>query len=349
VLLVTQLRHSMKHLLLSTLVAAIPLFSGCHKAPEQNQTELPSATVRAQTVERKSRAATEDVVGTVRPKLSAAIEAKVSGRIEQMLVVPGQTVKAGEKLMQLDAHEVQSRLDQATAARQQAGSDLKRATDLMQQKILSQSEFDTAQSKFRIAAAAETEAKTMLDYTLIVAPFDGVITRKLVDVGDLATPGKPLLQMENPDTLRLEADVPEALIGNVKPGDRLAVRIAAVTNGIEGTVAEMSPTADPNSRTYLVKLDLPGVTDLRSGQFGRVAVPVGEANAIRVPAAAVIQRGQMELVFVVANGHAQLRLVKTGNRVGDEVEAVSGLDSGEQVVTEGVSALTDGQPVIVKP
>jgi len=339
----------MKHLLLSTLVAAIPLFSGCHKAPEQNQTELPSATVRAQTVERKSRAATEDVVGTVRPKLSAAIEAKVSGRIEQMLVVPGQTVKAGEKLMQLDAHEVQSRLDQATAARQQAGSDLKRATDLMQQKILSQSEFDTAQSKFRIAAAAETEAKTMLDYTLIVAPFDGVITRKLVDVGDLATPGKPLLQMENPDTLRLEADVPEALIGNVKPGDRLAVRIAAVTNGIEGTVAEMSPTADPNSRTYLVKLDLPGVTDLRSGQFGRVAVPVGEANAIRVPAAAVIQRGQMELVFVVANGHAQLRLVKTGNRVGDEVEAVSGLDSGEQVVTEGVSALTDGQPVIVKP
>jgi len=89
VLLVTLLRHSMKRLLLSTLVAAIPIISGCHKAPGQNQTELPSATVHAQTVERKSRAATEDVVGTVRPKLSAAIEAKVSGRIEQMLVVPG--------------------------------------------------------------------------------------------------------------------------------------------------------------------------------------------------------------------------------------------------------------------
>ena len=339
----------MKRLLLSTLVAAIPIISGCHKAPGQNQTELPSATVHAQTVERKSRAATEDVVGTVRPKLSAAIEAKVSGRIEQMLVVPGQLVKAGDRLVQLDAHEIQSRLDQASAARQQAESDLKRATDLIQQKILSQSEFENAQSKFRIAAAAEAETKTMLDYTLIVAPFDGVITRKLADVGDLAAPGKSLLQMENPDTLRLEADVPEALIGNVKLGDNLAVRIAAVTNDIAGTVAEMSPTADPNSRTYLVKLDLPGATGLRSGQFGRVSVPVGEASAIRVPAAAVVQRGQMELVFVVVGNHAQLRLVKTGNRMGDEVELVSGLDSGEQVVTEDVSVLTDGQPVTIKP
>src|ERR1019366_6953885 len=130
-------------------------------------------------------------------------------------------------------------------------------------------------------------------------------------------------QMENPDTLRLEADVPEALIGNVKLGDKLAVRIAAVASEIDGTVAEISPAADPNSRTFLVKLDLPGATGLRSGQFGRVAVPVGEASAIRVPAAAVIQRGQMELVFVVASGQAQLRLVKTGSRVGEEVKVVS--------------------------
>lgn len=300
-------------------------------------------------VERKSRPMTEDVVGTVRPKLSAAIEAKISGRIEQMLVVPGQLVKTGDQLVRLDAHEIQSRMDQAVAARQQAESDLKRATDLMEQKILSQSEFDNAQSKFRIATAAEAEEKAMLDYTVIAAPFDGVITRKLADVGDLATPGKPLLQMENPATLRLEADVPEALVGNVNLGDKLAVRIATVAGELEGTVAEMSPTADPNSRTYLVKLDLPGTTGLRSGQFGRVAVPVGEASAIRVPASAVILRGQMEIVFVAANGRAQLRLVKTGNRVGGEVEVVSGLDSGEQVVTEGATTLTDGQPLAVKP
>jgi RND family efflux transporter MFP subunit len=339
----------MKRLLLSTLAAAIPFFAGCHKTPVASPTELPAATVRVQTVERKSRVATEDVVGTVRPKLSAAIEAKISGRIEQMWVVPGQLVKAGQRLVLLDAHEIQARLDQAAAARQQAESDLKRDTDLLRQKILAPSDFDSAQSKFRMTAAAEAEAKTMLDYTQINAPFDGVITRKLADVGDLAAPGKALLQMENPDTMRLEADVPEALAGQVKMGDPLAVRIAAVSREIEGVVAEMSPTADPNSRTYLVKLDLSGATGLRSGQFGHVVVPVGEANAIRVPAAAVIQRGQMEIVFVVVNGHAQLRLVKTGKHVGDERELVSGLNSGESIVTEGAPALADGQPVTVQP
>ena len=195
-----------------------------------------------------------------------------------MLVVPGQLVTNGELLVQLDAHEIQSRLDQAAASRQQAESDLKRATDLMQQKILSQSEFDNTQSKFRIAAAAEAEANTMLDYTVIVAPFDGVVTRKLTDVGDLAAPGKALLQMENPDTLRLEADMPEALIGNVKLGDKLAVRIAAVTNDITGTVAEMSPTADSNSRTYLVKLDLPGAAWSPTSASLRVTTPSNGAT-----------------------------------------------------------------------
>jgi RND family efflux transporter MFP subunit len=167
-------------------------------------------------------------------------------------------------------------------------------------------------------------------------------------VGDLAAPGKTLLQLENPATLRLEADVPAALIGNVKLGDQLVVSIAGVTNDITGTIAEMSPAADPNSRTFLVKLDLPGAAGLRSGEFGRVAIPVGEVKAIHVPISAVVQRGQMEIIFVVNNGHAELRLVKTGARVGDEIEVVSGLDSGETVVTNGATDLTDGQPVSIQ-
>jgi len=335
-----------------TFLALAACFTGCGAKPEKsgdNSSSLPSAQVHAQAVERKSRAATEDVVGTVRPKLSATIEAKVSGRIDKMLVVPGQSVKAGELIARLDAAEIVSRLDQANAALQQAEQDWKRISKLFEQQASSRSEYDAADARYRVAKAAAAEAKTMLSYCEMLAPFDGVITRKLADVGDLAAPGKPLLQMENPDTLRLEADVPEALIGNVKLGDKLAVRIATVATEIGGTVAELSPTADPNSRTYLVKLDLPGATGLRSGQFGRVSVPVGEASAIRVPAAAVIQRGQMELVFIIASGHAQMRLVKTGSRVGDELELVSGLNSGEQVVTEGAAALTDGQPVTIKP
>lgn len=332
------------------LLATLLVFAGCGRRSKNAASEsLPTITVQAQGVESKGRVATEEVVGTVRAKLHAVIEAKVSGKIEQMLVVPGQNVKAGELLVQLDAHEVQAQLDQALAVRQQAESDLKRATDLFKQNILSPSEFDAAQSKFHVADAAATAAKTSLDYTRVMAPFDGVITRKDADVGDLAVPGKPLLEMEDPRHLRLEADVPEALVDKIALGDKLPVRIGVLETNLEGAVSEIAPSADPDSRTFLVKLDLSSVPGLRAGQFGRVAVPVGETSALRVPVSAVLQRGEMELVFVVVNGHVQMRIVKTGERVGNEVELVSGVDAGEQVVVDGVAKLMDGQPVTIKP
>ena len=333
----------------ATLLLAALALNGCGRKPrDASAHSLPTAVVHTQMAENKSRAATEDAVGTVRARLRAVIEAKVSGRIEQLPVVPGQRVTAGELLAAIDDREIQAQYDQARAVREQAENELKRATDLFQQKILSPSEFDTAQSKFRVADAAATAAKTLLGYTKVTAPFDGVITRKDADVGDLAVPGKPLLEMEDARHLRLDADVPEALLDRIVLGDKLSVRIGVLETNFEGNVSEIAPSADPNSRTFLVKLDLPSVPGLRAGQFGRVAVPVGETSALRVPASAVWQRGQMELVFVVANGHAQLRIVKTGKHVGDEVELVSGVDAGEQVVTGGSATLMDGQPVEVK-
>lgn len=323
---------------------------GCHKAPEQTPaSNLPTAAVRAQVIESKTRVATEEVVGTVRAKLRSVIEAKVSGKIEQLLVVPGQQVKAGEPLAVIDAREVRARYDQTLALRQQADADLKRLTALFEQKILSQAEFDSAQAKARVAVAAMTEAETLLSYTKVTAPFSGVITRKHADVGDLATPGKPLLDMEDSTALRLEADVPEAVVGKLALGDKLPVRISALEKEVEGNISEIAPAADSVSRTFLVKLDLPAQPGLRAGQFGRVAMPVGETKALRVPAAAVTQRGQMELVFIVSDGKAQLRLVKTGKRIGVEVELVSGASAGEKIVIGNADGLVDGQPVAVTP
>lgn len=326
------------------------VLTGCGQKQENAPLpSLPVATVRAQTIESKKRIATEEVVGTVRAKLRSVIEAKVSGKLEQLLVVPGQQVKAGALLAVVDAREVQARYDQAVALRQQAEADLKRLTTLFEQKILSQSEFDSAQARARVTIASVVEAETMLSYTKVTAPFEGVITRKHADVGDLASPGKPLLEMEDSRTLRLEADVPEAVVGKLVLGDKLPVRIAALEMELTGVISEIAPAADPNSRTFLVKLDLPGTTGLRAGQFGRVAMPVGETSALRVPVSAVIQRGQMELVFIVSDGKAQLRLVKTGKRISNELELVSGVNAGEKVVTEGAPRLVDGQPVTITP
>jgi RND family efflux transporter MFP subunit len=258
-------------------------------------------------------------------------------------------VKAGELLASIDVREVQARLDQASAVRQQAESDLKRLTSLFEQKILSQSEYDTAQSKFRVADAAVKETETQLGYTKVTAPFDGVITRKLADVGDQAAPGKPLLGIEDPRAFRLEADVPEAFIGKISLGDKVPVTIPSLKDRkLEGVVSELSPASDSSSRTFLAKIDLPAAEGVRAGQFGRVAIPIGESAALRVLASAVLQRGQMEIVFIVAEGRAQLRLVKTGKRVGDEVELISGVEAGEKIVIEGVASLFDGQRVEVR-
>jgi RND family efflux transporter MFP subunit len=297
----------------------------------------------------KSRQAVEETVGTVRAKLHAAIEAKTSGRIEKMLPQPGQAVKAGELLVQLDARETQARLDQAVALREQYSRDTERLRTLLADKTVSRQEFEAVEAHYRVAAASTAEAETMLGYTRIVAPFDGIVTRKAADVGDLAVPGRALLEIDDPRAFRLEADLPEALIQRVQLGQKLSVRAGAQETPVEGVVSEISPVADPASRTFNIKLDLPANSGLRAGQFARVSVPVGQSNALRLPASAVVQRGQMEVVFVSTNSRAQLRLVKTGRQVGEEIELVSGVNPGERVVIEGANSLRDGQPLEVRP
>jgi len=335
---------------LACLLAIVSITACRQESPSPPSAQLPAVVVRVQTIQPQQHLATEEVVGTVRAKLRATVEAKFSGRIEKMLVAPGQTVKTGELLAQLlDAREIQARLDQALTLREQFSRDTERLRRLLNANAVSRQEFETVESRYRVAVASVTEAETMLGYTRVTAPFAAVVTRKLADVGDLAAPGKPLVELEDPSALRLEADVPEALIDRLRLGDKLPVRVATSSEGLEGVISEIAPAADPASRTFLAKLDLPSATTLRSGQFARVAVPVGETSALRVPADAVVQRGQMELVFVETNRIAQLRLVKTGKRAGDEVELVSGVEAGERVVTEGAAQLRDGQPLEIRP
>ena len=335
----------------AALVLLVVLSStGCRPRQEPSGPQhSPPAIVRVQTVESRKHLAGEEVVGTVRAKLRASIESKVSGRIEKMLVAPGQSVKAGELLVQLDAREIQARLDQALALREQSGRDTERLRRLLTQNAVSRQEFETVESRHQVAIASVAEAETMLGYTEVVAPFAGVVTRKLADVGDLASPGRPLLEMDDPTALRLEADVPESLIGRVQLGARLDVRVATEDKPIQAVVSEIAPAADPASRTFNVKLDLPTSAGFRAGQFARVTVPVSEGETLRVPVSALVQRGQLEIVFVADNQQAQMRIVKTGKRGSNEVELMSGVEAGERVVVEGAGQLRDGQPLEVRP
>ncbi len=326
------------------------LTAGCRKepSPASHATAGPSVSTRVVAVEPRALWAFEDVVGTVRSRLRSAVEAKIPGRIESVRAVPGQSVKPGELLVTLDAREAQARLESAVAVREQATRDLQRVSRLEKDGAATQSELDAVRARSRVAEAAVSEAETILGYTRVTAPFGGVITRKLADVGDLASPGRALLEIEDPTVLRFEADVPEALLDRISPGMKLPVRVASGTNVLGGTVSEIAPVADPASRTFLVKLDLPLEAGLRAGQFGRMAVPTGGDPVPQVPTTAVFRRGQIEYVWVVLNGRSQLRMIRTGKQDGTWTEILAGLSPGESVVVSGAAVAHEGQPVDAK-
>lgn len=317
-----------------------------HTLPEPEA--LPPANVSVVTAAAEGSVGREEAVGTVRPRLRATLEAKVSGRIAQLKKKPGDKVAKGEVVAVLDVQEIRAKLNQARAMFEQARAERDRYAKLLEKDAVTRQEFESIDTRFEVAKASVQEAQSILSYAQVTAPIDGVVTHKLANEGDLASPGRPIYEVADPGSLRLEVAVPEALSGFVGIGTQIPVKLADATEPVDATVSEIAPAADPNSRTLLVKLDLPDVDGLRSGQFGRALIPTGRTEILRLPEAAIIRRGQLEIVFVVNDGRAQLRLIKTGKRFGDRVEVVSGLEPGERVIIDGAENLLDGQPVNVK-
>jgi RND family efflux transporter MFP subunit len=331
------------------LLALVAAGCGKHEEDEALAAKAPAVPVVVAEVAVLPLWDEEEVVGNVEAAQRAVLSAKVTGVIDSLKVAPGARVVRGEVLATIDAREIRARLDSAVAAQDQAKKDFARIERLLQSGSSTRQEFEAAMTRLRTADAGLVEARTMLQYTEIAAPFDGVVTRKLVEVGDLATPGKALLEMENSSLLRFECQIPEALVDRVQIGEELAVAIDAAGAALTGKVSEIAPSASAGSRTFLVKLDLPPAEKLRAGQFGRVSVPVRERPAVLVADGAVVRRGQIESVFVIEEGVARLRLVKTGRRHNGQVEIISGLSGGEKVASRDAHLLNDGAAVEVAP
>ncbi|PTY08692.1 efflux RND transporter periplasmic adaptor subunit [Opitutaceae bacterium EW11] len=332
---------------LSILVLAALVLAGCGRhggiAPDA---DLPRVAVRAAAVEQSGTPLTQVVSGTVVPQARATVAAKLLASVASADFAVGQRVQAGDLLVKLSAAEIAARVDQAQAALSQAQRDYDREAAFEAKGASTADTVHSLDERRRIAEAGLLEAKSMLGYTDVKAPFSGVVVRKFVNAGDLAAPGTPLFSIEGEDRLRAEVQVPESLPA-LAPGDAVFVESGAKV--VKGSVAEYSPAADPQTRTRLAKIDLPADAALRSGQFVRALWPAGEGRTLVAPASAVSLFGQMERVFAVTDGKARLRLVKTGARAGDSVQILSGLDAGEKVVLSPPATLRDGQPLEVQP
>ncbi len=320
---------------------------------------------------------TYEAVGTVRPRTETKIEAQVTGKILSVHVKPGDFVKKGEKLIQLESNEFKTRFERAQqglksaeANREQAKkmieaaqarfkkaeSHFNRAKQLLEDNALSTSEMEQAEADFLQAEAelkqvnqglevAEAgvkqaqkvveEAQIAMDYTEIRATEDAEIARRLVEPGDLAVPGKTLLIVQTVGNMRLEAFVREGLINRIRPGLEMSVEITAINKEVTGVVEEIVPSADPKTRSFLVKVGLPFLQDLYPGMFGRLLIEAGTKEAIFIPAEAVVKVGQLEAVMVKVGDSWEKFYVKTGKQSNGMVEILSGLDGGEVIGLSG--------------
>jgi len=329
-----------------------------------------------------------EATGTVRAQTTATVSSKLMAIVREVKVQTGDLVKEGQIMIVLDSRDLDIAVRRAEAAREEvkgafpeadsgiaaakATLDLaqvtfKRMQDLHDKKSVTTQEFDEASARLKAAQAAYEMARAkraQLDsrlaqaeeelrsasvnrgYAEIAAPFAGVVVTKLVEPGNMAIPGAPLVIIEREGAYRLEASVEESHLGSIRIGQKVPVKFQNRT--ITGTVSEIVPEVDAASRTGTVKLHLPALPNLRSGMFGRAVFGTGARKVLAIPAACVIERGQVQSVLVDENGIARTRLITVGTKSGDRVEVLSGLAAGEKVILSP-EAVVDGTPVETIP
>ncbi|MFA6959660.1 MAG: efflux RND transporter periplasmic adaptor subunit [Opitutaceae bacterium] len=308
----------------------------------------PVVAVRTALAEEARQVRVQLVAGTLRPVDHAVVSTQVMGSVAAADFAVGQPVAAGDLLVTLSADELDARLAQAQAALDAVARDHARESLLLDKGVSTSEAVRSLADRLRGAEAAVKEAKTLLGYTRVRAPFSGVIAQRLVQKGDLATAGAPLFSIEGANGLRAEIEVPASL-SLLAVGEKLTVQLSDGTE-VVGTLEELATAADPQTRTRLAKVALPAFAPAaHSGDFVRVAWPAGEVTTITVPVESVSVFGQMERVFVVEQGRAHLRLVKTAGSQDGRMRIAAGLNAGETVVMTAPVVLRDGQRVEVQP
>lgn len=316
-----------------------------------------------------------EAVGTLRAAQTSQLAAQMLGTIVEIRVREGDRVQRGQVLAEIDQAQPRAALDRAAAAELAARQEIsasesefafseatfKRYQTLYDKKSVSPQEFDEIKARYQAAQArremaragqaqanaALQQARSALGYTHIVAPFDGLVTEKRADIGTLASPGMPIFTLEDLHRYRLEATVNESDLRFVRQGQPVPVFIDSIGDRqLRGRVVEIVPAADPASRSFLVKVELPDGPALRSGLFGRAQFSRGARSALLIPREAVVERGQLQGIYVLdQNRIVGLRYITLGRSIGGQVEVFAGLQTGETIVSDPGSRELSGKKV----
>ncbi len=291
---------------------------------------------------------------TVEAVKQSTLNAQVSGRVTAVNFDVGDYVKAGTVIVRLSAQELtsavagsQAQEAQAAATLANARANYQRQQQLFQQKFISQAALDRATSEFQAAEAAARAARAgvgqstaMSGYTVITAPYSGVVAARHVEVGETVAPGKPLMTGFDPKDMRVIANIPQYKLAEVKASTRVAVEIPSLDKWIDATGVTVLPSADTATHTVKVRIDLPTNLDgVIPGMFARAHFSTGSARRLTIPASAVVRRSEITAVYVVRQDKVSLRQIRLGTpNAQGQVEVLAGLNPGDVIALDPVKA-----------
>lgn len=306
--------------------------------------------VKAATV--RSGVVTEAVtaVGTLLANESVVIRPEIDGRIEAIHFQEGQLVRKGDRLVSLDASEVEAQLASAVAAANLNRSRMARSEELYAKKFISAQALDEARENLNQTNARVAEINAKQAKSMIRAPFEGVTGLRQVSPGAYVKAGQDVARLEGIGTLKLDFRVPETYLRKIRVGQPLAVTVDAWPDeNFSGAIYAIEPAVDEATRTVLLRARLPNPgVKLKPGMFARVNLVLDRREkALLVPEQAIVPRGGGRYVFRISDGKVALAKVELGLRSPGEVEIVSGLAAGEAIVADGQLKLQDGAAVTV--
>lgn len=289
--------------------------------------------------------------GRIEAVNQATVSAQTSGRIAELPFDVNDFVDAGAVIMRFTDTEqraalarANATLEEAQARLQQAEQEFARFSSMFENATISKSRFDqakadrdAAQARLNAARSGVATAKEQLEYTVVRAPYAGIVSRRHVELGELVGPGQPLISGLSLQSLRVNVDVPQGMFHAVRTIGKAFVYVG--NERIEAESLTFFPVADAAANTFRIRVNLPdGAATLYPGMFVKVGFVVGETQRLLVPAAAIVRRSELSAVYVVQDEDVALRQVRLGRNYGDMVEVLAGLGEGEQVALDPVAA-----------
>jgi len=339
------------HTRLTILLLSAGLLAGCAKQAEEKKPGGPAAAIITVTqAQARDVPITERAVGDADSATAPKVGAEVAGRIVRIRAEIGDAVQKGQVLAEIDASDYASdaKKQEAQAATQQRLTE--RYRDLAAKGFISPTQLESAEAQNVAAYEQNVRAAKNLVRTRIVAPVTGRIEQRLVSEGDWIELGKPVFQIATSAALRVRLPFPESTASRIQPGQRVLLSTpTAPGKTVEGKIAQLRPQVGGTSRSFdaIVEVKNPGDWKPGASVDGEVVVET-HANAVTVPEISVVLRPAGAVVYVVADGKAQQRIVKTGSKNNGLVEILEGIAAGETVALDGAGFLTDKAAVTVK-